>query len=97
LLNDAYESVAKAAITVTLCYDGKEESLIRWDCPGTDAFNNVQGPTVHFRIPQMKSNLFTVKVTVEGKSEYNSSYTLVYSGKDVKKVFPPKEYDDGKE
>jgi beta-mannosidase len=88
LLNDAYESIAKAAVTVTLCYDGKEETMIRWDFPGTEDFKNVQGPTTHFRIPRMTSNLFTVKVTVEGKSEYNSVYTLVYSGKDVKKVVP---------
>jgi beta-mannosidase len=96
LLNDTYESIAKAVITVTLCYDGKEESMMRWDCPGTDVFKNVQGPAVHFRIPRMMSNLFTVKVTVEGKSEYNSSYTLLYSDKDIKKVFPPKEYYEGK-
>jgi beta-mannosidase len=95
LLNDAYKPVGKSAVTVTICYDGKEESVMRWDCPGTEAFENVQGPTVHFRIPRMMSNLFTVKLAVEGKNEYNSSYTLLYSGKDVKKVFPSKEYYEG--
>jgi beta-mannosidase len=95
LLNDSYEPSTQASITVTLQYDGKEEILIQWDCTGVGAFKNAQGPTIHFRIPRMKSNLFTIKATVEGKSEYNSSYTLLYSGANIKKVFPPKEYYEG--
>jgi beta-mannosidase len=78
LLNDSYEAIEKAAITVSLQYDGKEENLLRWDFDGTEAFRNKQGPTVHFRLPQMKTKLFSVVVRVEGKSEYNSVYTYVY-------------------
>ncbi|GHT18792.1 beta-mannosidase [Planctomycetales bacterium] len=97
LLNDSYDAIEKAAVTISLQYDGKEETLSRWDFNGTEAFQNKQGPTAHFRIPQMKTNLFSVAVKVEGKSEFNSIYTFVYSGTNVKKIFPSKKYYEGKE
>jgi beta-mannosidase len=97
LLNDTYDKIEKAVVTVSLQYDGKEETLERWDFDGTDAFKNKQGPTTHFRIPQMKTNLFSVLVRVEGKSEYNSVYNFVYEGNDVQKIFPSKRYCEGKE
>ncbi|MDR1170875.1 MAG: hypothetical protein LBL24_00315 [Bacteroidales bacterium] len=94
LLNDSYDKIGKAKITVTLQYDETETELMTWECPGTEAFRNIQGPTAHIRIPRMKSNLFTIAVKVEGRSEYNSAYVLLYAGKDVQKRFPPKEYYD---
>jgi beta-mannosidase len=96
ILNDSFEALPTAAVSVILQYDGKEETLLKWDFPGTKASENAQGPTVHFRIPRMKSNLFTVKVTVEGRSDYNSSYMLLYSGENVQKTVPPKAYYEGK-
>jgi hypothetical protein len=71
--------------------------MVRWDFDGTEPFRNKQGPTSHFRIPKMKSSLFTVSVRVEGKSEYNSFYVFPYAGEDVQRVLPPKNYYEGKE
>ena len=33
-----------------------------------------------------------IQVRVEGKPQYNSTYMLLFSGKDVKKVFPFDDY-----
>jgi beta-mannosidase len=97
LLNDLYDAIEKAVISVVLQYDGKEETLVRWDFDGTEAFKNKQVPTTYFRIPPMKTNLFTVSVRVEGKSEYNSVYVLPYAGVDVQRIVPSKRYYEGKE
>ncbi|MDR3261954.1 MAG: hypothetical protein LBT78_09005 [Tannerella sp.] len=96
MLNDTYDSLGKARITVTLQYDGKTETLLTWDFPGAEGFKNAQGPTAHLRIPHMQSNLFTLQVRVEGKSEYDSAYLLVFSGKDVQKTIPPDAYYSAK-
>jgi beta-mannosidase len=82
LLNDAYEPVAPVLLTVVLKHDGKETELLKWECKGAEPFRNVQGPTVHFRLPHMKSKQFTVQVKAESKTEYESEYTLLrpYAG-----------------
>jgi beta-mannosidase len=96
LLNDTYDKTGKCKVRVSLQYDGKEIILLNWDCSGAGEFENVQGPTTHVRIPQMKSNLFSIRVQVDGKPEYNSLYMLLYSGKDVRKQVPDEDYFNGK-
>jgi beta-mannosidase len=81
LLNDAYEQIEPVRLTVVLQYDGKEDELLRWDCPGTEPFKNAQGPTLRFHLPRMESNIFTIRVKAEGKTEYDSNYTLLYKKK----------------
>ena len=44
----------------------------------------------------MKNNLFTIQVRVAGKPQYNSTYMLLFSGKDVQRSFPSEEYYQGK-
>ena len=79
MLNDTYEALTREKITVVMQYDGTEEALISWDCPGAEGFQNCKGPTVRAKIPKMKSNLFNIQVRVEGKPEYNSTYVLLFS------------------
>ena len=81
LLNDTYDKVAAEKITVVIQYDATEKELTSWDCPGADGFKNCKGPTVQTKIPQMKSNLFSIQVRVAGKPQYDSTYTLQYSAK----------------
>lgn len=97
LLNDTYQQTEPVSVTVTLQYDGKEDKMIQWDCPGTEPFRNAQGPTVHFRLPRMNSNLFTIRVRAVGRPEYDSVYQLVYKGSGpINKVYPSEEYFTGK-
>jgi hypothetical protein len=79
-----------------MLYDGTEKELASWDCPGAEGFRNVQGPQVKTKIPSMKTNLFKIQVRVEGKPQYNSIYTLLFSGNNVKKIFPSDAYYQGK-
>jgi len=96
MLNDTYNRLTNEKIKVVMLYDGTEKELIAWDCSGAEGFRNVQGPTVKTKIPQMKTNLFTIQVRVEGKPQYNSTYMLLFSGKNVRKIFPSDNYYNGK-
>jgi beta-mannosidase len=95
MLNDTYDKLANETVKVFIQYDGTEKELVSWDCPGAEGFKNIQGPSVQTKIPRMKSNLFSIQVRVERKSQYNSSYTLLFSGKNVQKRFPSEEYFNG--
>jgi len=44
----------------------------------------------------MKTNIFSIRIRVDGKPEYNSSYTLLFAGDNIQKAFPSKEYYEGK-
>ncbi|NCC55961.1 MAG: hypothetical protein EOM11_10890 [Erysipelotrichia bacterium] len=68
---------------------------MRWDCPASNDFCNVEGPTVTVEIPEMDSDFFTLLVRVVDKPEYNSSYLLHFSGNNCKKVLPSGEYFRG--
>ena len=96
MLNDTYDELAKETVKVFLQYDGTEKEITSWDCPGAEGFKNIQGPTIQTKIPRMKTNLFSIQVRVEGKPQYNSSYILLFSGKNVQKRFPSEEYFSGK-
>ena len=93
MLNDTYQSLDSAKVTVTLQYDnGKEINLLTWDFPGTAEFCNLKGPTAHVKIPEMKTGWFAIHVKVEGKKEYNSVYALSYVDQNVQKLIPSKSY-----
>jgi len=96
MLNDTYDRLSAERVKVFIQYDGIEKELISWNCPGAEGFMNVQGPTVKTKIPKMKTNLFSIQVRVEGKPQYNTTYMLLFTGKNVKKIFPSDEYYKGK-
>ncbi|WP_160150045.1 glycoside hydrolase family 2 protein [Parabacteroides sp. Marseille-P3160] len=96
MLNDSYKKVGKSKIKVSMQYDGNVLEILSWNFPGTENFKNLQGPTANISIPKMKSNLFSIHIEVKGHSEFNSSYILLYKGDDINKVFPSKEYYEGK-
>ncbi len=79
LLNDSYAQIEPLKLVVTLQYDDKETEQFVWNCSGTGPFKNVQGPTVHFRMPKIKSGQFTIHIKAEGKPEYDSNYTFLYN------------------
>ena len=95
MLNDTYEKLGNEKIRVVIQYDGTEKEITSWDCPGGDGFKNIEGPPVKIRIPGMKTNLFSIHIRVEGKPQYNSTYLLVFSGKNIQKIFPSKGYYSG--
>jgi len=95
MLNDSYRKLEKSNIEVIIQYDDKEMLLMRWDCPASNDFCNVEGPTVTVEIPEMDSDFFTLLVRVVDKPEYNSSYLLHFSGNNCKKVLPSGEYFRG--
>ena len=96
MLNDTYDQLAKEKVQVIMQYDGTEKVLLSWDFPGAEGFKNVQGPSIKTKIPLMKTNLFYIRVYVEGKPQYNSTYMLLFSGENVQKSFPSEEYYQGK-
>jgi len=95
ILNDTYQSLEPARVSVTLLYDHEELTLLTWDFPGAAEFQNVKGPIARVKIPEMKTGLFTVQIKVAGKKGYNSSYVLSYADHKVAKRAPSKDYYSG--
>lgn len=95
MLNDSYRGLEKSNIEVVMKYDDKEIVLLEWDCPASDGFRNMEGPTANIVIPEMKTDLFTISLKVKGKPEYNSSYVLLYSGENIKRHLPSEVYYRG--
>lgn len=77
LLNDTYAAIGAGQVTVVLIAEGKEQTILDWDCPQTAAFGNTAGPTARVTLPPMTNKFFTIKVTMKGKPEYASSYTFL--------------------
>ncbi|MFT2008299.1 glycoside hydrolase family 2 protein [Pontibacter sp. 13R65] len=89
LLNDTYDPIAPAQITVTLLYDGgKSLKVTTWTCPGAPEFQNSQGSKAQLPLPDMHGSFFTVSVEVESNPAYNSRYTFMYRGKNETGVKP---------
>ncbi|CAL1519032.1 glycosyl hydrolase 2 galactose-binding domain-containing protein [Chitinophaga sp. MM2321] len=78
VLNDTYDALASSQVTVAIICDGKEQTILNWDFPGTKAFENAAGPTARVVLPAMKDQLFKVKVSVKGKPDYTSEYTFLH-------------------
>lgn len=95
MLNDSYGSLEESRMEVVMQYDDKEMLLLTWDCPSSDGFRNMEGPAATIVIPEMKSDLFTLSIRVEGNPEYNSSYILLHSGEHIKRNLPSEAYYKG--
>ncbi len=95
MLNDTYRDLGKSTIEVFMKYDDKEIMLLEWDCPVSEGFRNMEGPTASIVIPEMKTDLFTLSLKVKEKPEYNSSYVILYSGKNIKRHLPSETYYEG--
>lgn len=95
MLNDSYEELEKLRIEVIMQYDKEEIKLLTWDCPATEGFRNMQGPTAHIVIPEMETDLFTILLRVDGKPQYNSAYVLLYTGNNIKRHLPSEAYYKG--
>ena len=59
--------------------------VMKWDTPALPANENVAGPIVRFRLPNWQHGMFKLLLEVEGKPEYNSEYTLLYTPKEGKR------------
>lgn len=96
MLNDSFESIKPAKVSVKLVYDdSKELKFLQWDMPGGLENTNIQGPTARVVLPPMQSSLFKVVVEVEGMPSYTSEYTFVYRGSQVKNAKPKIKYLNG--
>lgn len=78
LLNDSFDRIEAGKMIVFLEAGGRKTEILRWDIPEAEANANVAGPTPRFRLPHWDADRFTLIVEVQGKPEYDSSYTLLY-------------------
>ena len=85
LLNDRYEEAAGLPVTVKLQCGNQTVEVMKWDTPTLPANENVAGPIVRFRLPNWQHDRFKLLLEVEGKPEYNSEYTLLYTPKEGKR------------
>lgn len=84
MLNDTYKSLNQGEVIVTLVYnENMEISLANWNFKETNPFENIKGPEVHTKLPQMKNGLFEIKIEVLGNPEFNSNYKFLYKSKSI--------------
>ena len=96
LLNYTYSKLEPAKVSVILVYDkGKELNLLDWNFNSSDASQNVKGPFIQTKLHRIKNRLFAVKIKVDGKEEYNSTYILLNKSGNTSKIIPPKSYFRG--
>jgi beta-mannosidase len=83
LMNDSPESVPAGRIEAYLVFEGEgvtreERLLLGWDYAELPANENLPGPTVRFQLPNAPAGRMTLVLRVPGRSELDSSYTLLY-------------------
>jgi hypothetical protein len=70
--------VAARPEVVKIIAGNYEKVVAGWDFPEAIENENILGPTIRFILPRMESDRFTLMLEVDGKPEWNSSYTLHY-------------------
>lgn len=90
LLNDAYATIPKGEIVVSITANGSETHLLTWHSGEAQPNRNLRGPGVRFRLPHYDSDRITLRVTVAGNPDWNSEYVLHYRARDQKNTQPAK-------
>ena len=85
ILNDRFEEAKGLQVTVKLQCGNQTVEVMKWDTPTLPPNENVAGPIIRYRLPHWEEGLIKLLLEVEGKPEYNSEYTLIYSPKADKK------------
>lgn len=82
LLNDTLEAVGPCRVHVWL--EGETQiRVMTWDCPGAKPNGSTPGPVARAIVPGWECDRFTIHLRVEGKPEWDSTYTLVYRKSDA--------------
>jgi beta-mannosidase len=74
ILNDSPEPLIGGRVTALI----GDEVLLAWEFLGARANENLRGPRVGIRLPPMTSNLFHLRLSVEGRPDMDSLYTLAF-------------------
>jgi beta-mannosidase len=78
MLNDTYTKLQDGKMVVKIIAGNYEKIVAGWNFPEAIENENIIGPTIRFILPYMESDRFTLMLEVDGKPEWNSSYTLQY-------------------
>jgi beta-mannosidase len=78
MLNDFYKTVPGGKVTIKLQQGDEKIVILNWEYTEMEANINQTGPTVRFTLPDWDANRIKLILEVEGHSEYQSEYTLVY-------------------
>ncbi|MDD6210196.1 MAG: glycoside hydrolase family 2 TIM barrel-domain containing protein [Bacteroidales bacterium] len=84
ILNDKFEKSAGYTLRAKLQCENDTIEILRWDSPALQPNQNIAGPTVRYRLPHWQGDRFKLLIEVDGKPEYNSEYTLLYSPDELK-------------
>ncbi|MDZ7316068.1 MAG: hypothetical protein ONB24_08090 [candidate division KSB1 bacterium] len=78
LLNDSFESVPPASVSVFL---SEEQEIANWDCPGAPRNCNFCGPLVKYRLTKdnFPERLLRISLKCRSNPHWNSEYFLLLS------------------
>ncbi len=85
LLNDLPSSIPGGKVSVKLIGGDQEFELLQWEYPSLQENTNLKGPeTKPFVLPPWNVDRFKLVLEVDGKPEYSSEYTLLYTPSELK-------------
>lgn len=77
MLNDSPGALVGTRVSATLELDGRRIEIGAWAAPGAPANTNVRGPSLACELPDFSGPRFSILLTVDGRAEWSSRYTLV--------------------
>lgn len=78
LLNDRHESLPPLAVEAVLEAGDRRFPLLAWPSAVAAPDTNLQGPRAHFVLPDLGIDRFVLRVSVAGRPELESRYTLSF-------------------
>jgi len=79
VLHDGPEEIEGGAMVAELDRGTGFEPLLSWDFPTLAPNQNLRGPRVQFQLPPSAAGRMVLRLSVEGRPELESRYTLVLS------------------
>ncbi len=78
LLNDRAEALPSLVVEAVLEAGERRIPLLTWQSPAAAADTNVRGPRAHLVLPDLGVARFALRVSVAGRPELESCYTLSF-------------------
>ena len=78
ILNDKYETIETGIVKVSIKSGNKIIEIGNWNFDEVEPNKNLKGPFVENILPRFESNKMTLILEVEGHSDWNSEYDLLY-------------------
>ena len=78
LLNDSPARMHSGRIDAYLVCGAEKIALLSWDFPALEPNVNLAGPVIRFPLPSLPHSSMKLVLTVPGRAELGSDYTLVY-------------------